>query len=241
MIHPVRELRSFLHASLIAPVPRDHRETDRAVRRRRVVAALTLACGATVLGWTLRIPPGDASFYLAGLLLAAIWITGSFASGPLHLGRAHTRTGRRLARPLVQSLALGGLIIAVFLGGAVVIAQIPPVLQLVNDVLDHARFASLPAVLAITIVNGIAEELYFRGALYAAVGRRLPVLITTLVYAAATAPSGNAMLVVAAVLLGALTGLQRRVTGGILGPTIIHLVWSIAMLLILPPLLEALS
>ncbi|MDE9366403.1 CPBP family intramembrane metalloprotease [Luteipulveratus sp. YIM 133132] len=240
MINPVTELRAFLTASLVSPVPRDHQESDRAFRRRRVVAAVTLVCGAVVLGWTLRITPGDDVFYVAGFLLAAIWVVGSFASGPLHLGRAHTRSGG-VARPLVQSLALAALIIGLFVVGAVVAAQIPPVLHQIDDVLDHARYGSLATIFAITVVNGIAEELYFRGALYAAIGRRYPVLISTAVYALATVGTANVMLVLAAVLLGALTGLQRRVTGGILGPTITHVAWSTAMLFILPPLLEVLS
>ena len=36
-------------------------------------------------------------------------------------------------------------------------------------------------------------------------------------------------------------GLQRRVTGGILGPTITHSVWSLGMLFLLPPALAACS
>ena len=59
MIHPVVELRAFISAAVVAPVPRDHREPDALVRRRRVVSALTLIVGAVVLAITLRIPPGD--------------------------------------------------------------------------------------------------------------------------------------------------------------------------------------
>ena len=46
------------------------------------------------------------------------------------------------------------------------------------------------------------------------------------------------MLAFAAVLLGVLTGAQRRVTGGVLAPIITHILWSSAMLLLLPPLLD---
>ena len=72
MIHPVVELRAFIAAAVVAPVPRDHREPDALVRRRRVVSALTLIVGAVVLAVTLRIPPGDESFYVGGLALAGV-------------------------------------------------------------------------------------------------------------------------------------------------------------------------
>ena len=107
-----------------------------------------------------------------------------------------------------------------------------------EHLLDHARLGSLALVAVITAVNGIAEELYFRGALYAAVGRRHAVAITTVVYALTTVGAGIPLLVLAAGLLGLLTGLQRRVTGGILGPVVTHLTWSLGMLFLLPVVLS---
>ena len=98
-------------------------------------------------------------------------------------------------------------------------ARIPVLREPVQELLDHARVGSLALVTVITIVNGIAEELYFRGALYAAVGRRHAVAITTVVYALVTATSGIPLLVLAAALVGLVVAFQRRVTGGILGPT----------------------
>ncbi len=83
--------------------------------------------------------------------------------------------------------------------------------------------------------------MFFRGALYSAIGERYPVLWTTGLYAATTAVTGNPMLVLAAIILGLLVGLQRRVTGGILGPMLTHVIWSLSMLFILPPLIGAVS
>jgi membrane protease YdiL (CAAX protease family) len=238
VIDPVAEVRSFVRAALVTPVPRDHTESDAAFRRRRVVAVVTLVVGSVVLTLALRIPPGDPLFYAATVGLAAIWTIGAFVSGPLHLGRARTRSGGD-ARPLVQSLALGAILLAVFLLGGFVIAHVPPLRDPVTHLLDHARLGSLTLVAAITAVNGIAEERYFRGALYSAVGRRHAVLVTTVVYALTTVGSGIPLLVLAAALLGVLTGLQRRVTGGILGPMVTHLTWSLGMLLLLPLVLSS--
>lgn len=236
-----RELRAFVAAALIEPVPRDRMESRAVILRRRIVCALTLLIGGVVLGWALRIPPGDNLFYPATLTLAVVWAIGGFASGTLHLGRAHTRSGRDDARPVVQSLALGGLLLALFLLGALVVAHIPLLRGPVDELLDHARVGSLPLVAAITAINGVAEEVFFRGGLYAAAGRRHGVLVTTTAYTIVTAASGIPLLVLAGLLLGLVTGLQRRVTGGILGPIITHLTWSMGMLFILPKLLETLG
>lgn len=238
---PVGELRAFVEAALVEPVPRERPESPSVVRRRRIVSAATLLVGGVVLGWALRIPAGDDLFYVGTLALAAVWAIGGFASGALHLGRAHTRSGRDDARPVIQSLALGGLLLALFLLGALVVAQIPLLRGPVDDLLDHARVGSLPLVAALTAINGAAEEVFFRGGLYAAAGRRNGVAVTTTAYTLVTAASGIPLLVLAGLLLGLVTGLQRRVTGGILGPIITHLTWSMGMLFILPKLLEVLS
>jgi membrane protease YdiL (CAAX protease family) len=238
VINPVTEVRAFVHAALVSPVPRDHTQTDAAFRRRRVVALVTLVAGAGLLTVALRIEAGDPLFYPATLGLAMVWVVGALASGPLHLGWAHTRAGGGLARPVVQSLGLGALLLALFLAGGLVVAQLPSLREPVQELLDHARLGSLALVAVITAVNGIAEELYFRGALYAAVGRRHAVLVTTVVYALTTVGAGIPLLVLAAAALGLLTTLQRRVTGGVLGPVITHLTWSLGMLFLLPGVLS---
>lgn len=239
MIQPVRELRDLAAAALVAPVPRDHHEPDALVRRRRVVAVVTLVVGSVVLGATLRIPPGEDLFYVGGLALAAVWITGGLAAGRLHVGWAHTR-GADLARPVVQPVAVALLVVGIFLAGAVLVGRVPWLAGRVDDVLDHARYGSPALIWVVTVVTGIGEELFFRGALFAAVGPRHPVAITAVVYALATAVTGNLMLAFAALLLGLLTGAQRRVTGGVLAPIITHVIWSSAMLVLLPPALDLL-
>lgn len=242
--HPTRsprELYRFLRAALVTPVPRDHTQSDREFRHRRVVAAITLTLGSVVLGLTFASEQGSTDFYVYTVLLAVIWAVGAFVSGPLHLGWAHTRTGERHARPVLQPFLLGVLAVAVFSAGAVVVSQVPVLAREVNEVLDYARFASLPIVAAVMVLNGVAEELFFRGAMFAAIGRRYPVIISTVVYTLATVATLNVMLVFAAAVLGAIVGLQRKVTGGVLGPTITHLTWSMSMLFILPPLLNALT
>lgn len=237
MIDPVAELKAFVTASLATPVPRDHREPARARRRRQAVAALTLAVGTVTLGLSLRITPGNREFYGATGLLAAVWTGGAFLSGRLHVGWAATRA-RGLARPIVQPVVLGLLLLGVFAAGGLLIAQVPVLRDPVIRLLDHAQRGWVPLVVLLTAANGIAEELFFRGALYAALTCRGPVLATAALYAAVTAVSGVPLLAFAALVLGLVTGLQRRVTGGVLAPIITHLIWSTGMLLILPFLLS---
>ena len=141
----------------------------------------------------------------------------------------------------MQSLALGAMLLALFLAGAVLVAQVPVLRDPVQELLDHAVYGSLAVVTGITVVNGIAEELYFRGALYAGVGRRHAVAVTTIVYTLVTATSGIPLLALAAALVGLVVAFQRRVTGGILGPVITHLTWAVGMLYLLPPVLDRLS
>jgi membrane protease YdiL (CAAX protease family) len=234
----VVELRRFITAALVEPVPRDHTQSDEAFRRRRIVAAATLVVGLVVNTWALRIEPGNDLFYPATLALAGVWGFGALLSGPLHLGWAHTRAGDRPSRAVAQSLVLGVMLLGLFLVGALVVARIPVLREPVNGLLDHARFGSLPVVAVITAINGVAEELFYRGSLFAAVGRKHAVLVTTVVYALVVSGSGIPLLVLAAALVGTVVGLQRRVTGGILGPIVTHLTWSLGMLFLLPHVLS---
>ena len=232
-MRPLTEMRRFVRAALVDPVDRDQQDSQHAVKRRRLAVVLTLLVGAIALGLALAIRPGDPLFYLATLGVAAVWTVGAFASGRLYLGRAHTRGGST-SSSVVQSLILGGALLVLFLAGAVAVARIPVLRGPVDALLDHARFGSLPVVALITALSGIAEELFFRGAAYAALPRRWNVLGSSLLYAFSTVLSGVPLLTFAAGCLGLLTASQRRVTGGVLGPIVTHLTWSLGMLLLLP-------
>ncbi|HBX80665.1 MAG TPA: CPBP family intramembrane metalloprotease [Propionibacteriaceae bacterium] len=231
--HALGEVRRFLAASLVRPVERTRPETRQARLRRRVVVGATVAVGAAALGLALTIRPGDPLFYAASAAVAALWAVGALASGRLYLGWGRTRSGGR-SRGVLQGFLLGLLLLAIFLGGALVVARIPPLRGPVEGLLDHARYGSIWIVAAITAVNGVAEELFFRGAVYAALDRRLNVLGSTVLYTASTLFTGVPLLTFAALCLGLLTAAQRRVTGGVLGPIASHLTWSLGMLFLLP-------
>lgn len=225
-------VRMLVRRTLWEQVPRDHRESDHELRRRQWVTGTVVVAGALVLAVSLRIEPGSGWFYPATLALAAVWTVGAFASGPLHLGRT-LRGSDPGPRPVVVPVAYAALLAAAFVVGALVVRQVPWLDDQVRHVLDHADQGSVPLLALITAVNGVAEELFFRGALYAATPR-YPVVVTTAAYVLAVLASGNVMLAFAAVLLGVLVGLERRATGGIQAPIITHVLWSVAMLFALP-------
>jgi membrane protease YdiL (CAAX protease family) len=228
------QLQAWVRRALWDVVPRDHRQDPRDLRRRQLVTLAFVVFGGVVLGVSLRIEPGSGWFYLATVALAAVWTVGAFASGPLHLGRIARRS--ELVRPVLTPIAVGLALAAVFVVGALLVRSITWLSGLedqVVKVIDYADQGSLPVLVVITAVNGVAEELFFRGAAYAAIPRH-PVLWTTVAYAIATAATGNVMLAFAAVLLGAVVGLERRASGGILGPILTHCAWSLTMLFVLP-------
>ncbi len=213
-------------------VDRDHRQSDAEFKRRRIVVVATLVVGATLLGLSFSTEPGEPAFYPLTIGLAATWALGSLISGPLHLG--HIEFRGVLRRPILSPIAVGLLLAGVFVVGALVFREVPFLTGLTEDVIGYARYGILPVVVIITIMNGVAEELFFRGALFAGIGTRHPVIISTLLYTVATIGSGNLVLVFAAALLGTVVGLERRASGGVLGPILTHITWSTAMLFLLP-------
>lgn len=215
--------------------PRDHHDPDHVFgRRRRVVAAFSVA-GAALLGKSLSTRPGSTDFYTLTLGVAGTWLAGGLASGPLHLGWIQTRDGV-LRRPVVTPIATGVGAFGFFYGCALVSTRIPVLNDAIARILQFADQGATPLVTLTTCANGVAEEVFFRGALYAAIGEGHPVAVSTGVYTMATLATRNPALVLAAGVMGTLFGLQRRASGGIQAPALTHLTWSILMLRYLPPL-----
>ncbi|MFL6159695.1 MAG: CPBP family intramembrane glutamic endopeptidase [Marmoricola sp.] len=211
------------------------RETDQVVRRRRKVVGATSLVGAGLLGASLATTPGSRRFYASTGAVAAVWTLGGVVSGPLHLGWVESRD-EQLRRPLLTPLAIGVGAFGLFYGAALVARRVPVLDDAISDVLVFADEGEDHWVLATTLANGVGEEVFFRGALYAALGPHHPVAASTAIYTLATTTTRNPALVLAAGVMGSLFGLQRRASGGLQAPTITHLTWSALMLRFLPPL-----
>jgi len=222
-------------AWLVDPVPRDHQETDAAFRRRRRVTAGVAVTGAGLLGVSLSQKPDSKEFYALTMAVAGTWVAGGVASGPLH--RGWMRSSREtLHRPVITPVVTGAGVFGLFYGAALVAKRIPVLNAAVTRVLRYAHQGNPALVTMTTLTNGVAEEVFFRGALYAAAGTDNPVLKSTAVYGLATTSTRNPALVLASVVMGLLFGWQRRITGGIQAPVLTHLTWSALMLRYLPPL-----
>lgn len=193
---------------------------------------MTFVVGCSLLGISLATRPGDAAFVPLLLAVAATWIVGGIASGPLPW-----RPRRPWVRSIGAAVAIGLAAGAVFVVGALVIREIGPLRDLAADALDHARRGNALLVAALTLLNGVGEEIFFRGAVFAA-ARRAPVVVTTAVYVVATMATGNPLLTFAAVLMGAVFAVTRQRTGEIVSPIVVHLTWSLAMVTALPAIIS---
>jgi hypothetical protein len=221
------------------------RSADSALRRRRGVTGVTAAAGMSLLGASLAAPPGSSRFYRQTLGVAGIWTGGALASGPVHLGTTTGTTTESAAtdsaatrprRPVLVPVLLGVGAFAVFYLGARVAKHIPLLNRAIASILGFAQHGSPGKILFTTLANGAAEEVFFRGAVYDAVGGRHPVAVSTALYSLSTVVTRNPSLVLASAIVGTLFGLQRQASGGVLAPMLTHVVWSALMLRFLPPL-----
>ncbi len=219
--------------------------TKQQPNRQQVVTVAFAVLGASLLGFLLRLEPGSVQFYALTVVIATVWAVGAFAAGPLRLGRVgHGLFLRQIfgdavwefaqgRRPVIIGVAGGVVLSMLFVVGGLVVREIGPLADAIVAVLQYAYQGNAWLLLLVTVLNGVAEEIFFRGAVYDAVPRH-KIAWSTALYVVATALTGNVMLAFAAILIGVVTGYQRKVTGGILAPILTHITWSVTMLYALP-------
>ena len=81
--------------------------------------------------------------------------------------------------PVVSGTVIGLLLGGVFMVGGLIARQIPVVAELITRVLAYTDQGSWRLTMAVALLAAIAEELFYRGALYTALGRHHPLLIST--------------------------------------------------------------
>lgn len=203
---------------------------------RPVVIATTLVIGTAVLGATLAVSSGSVAFYALGIVLAATWIVGAACAGPFRWSAQERGIDLRIDVGL--PIALGAAVFGGFVIAKLLADQIPFLADNVADVLARAHAGRSGVVLVVALFNGLAEEVFFRGVVQSAFAARFgpgrAVWWATLVYAAVTVATLNPALVVAALVLGAILALERRLVGGVLGPVLTHVIWSTLIILFLP-------
>lgn len=178
---------------------------------------------------------GSARFYLLTTSLAGTWAGGALGAGPIPWrGDGRGNGPLSAARALIiVPVVTGAATFTVFYGAARVARRHRTLRRAIASVLRYAEAGSTPLVVLIASGSGVAEELFFRGALWSGPH---PLRTTTLAYAASTAATGNSALVLAGLITSVIFGWQRDATGGVLAPAITHVTWSVLMLRYLPPL-----
>ncbi len=197
--------------------------------------AAAAVAGTGLLGASLSTEPDSTEFYALTFAVAGTWLVGGLAAGPAPLpsARHHPHSlGRLVGLPVVTGAAAFG----VFVGAALVARRIPVLNESLTSVLSYADRGSDPWVMATTLANGVAEEVFFRGAVFTALGSHHPVPASTAVYVATTSATRNPALMLAAGVMGTVFAAQRRATGGLLAPILTHVTWSALMLRYLPAL-----
>jgi Type II CAAX prenyl endopeptidase Rce1-like len=193
-----------------------------------VPAAVLATAAVYPAAFRLRLVP----FWPAMVALAALsWWA---AWHPFLPARLHP-TWRLAAMGAAAGLGL----YALSCGGAVMLRQ-TPLWAGVQEVSDLA--GSVPPALAVLLAAAVtapAEEVLWRGAVFARATRGLgpgwrPVAATTGLYAAVVALSGHPVLPLAALACGAVWARQRQVTGSLAPGVVSHAVWASLLLLYLP-------
>jgi membrane protease YdiL (CAAX protease family) len=178
---------------------------------------------------------GSARFYLLTASLAATWTGGALGAGPIPWRgdgwRNHPGSAARAL--IVVPIVTGAATFALFYSAARAARRHRTLRRAITSVLRYAEAGSTPLVVLIASGSGVAEELFFRGALWSGPH---PLRTTTLAYAASTAATGNPALVLAGLITSVVFGWQRDATGGVLAPAVTHVTWSVLMLRYLPPL-----
>lgn len=131
------------------------------------------------------------------------------------------------------ALAVGVFFAGVSLAGAVVLDDLE---IFASDVTGAAAQATAQPllVLAIALVTGACEELFFRLTLMKILPRRDALWASTLLYTLVTSATGNLALTLAALMLGAVSGFTYHRTRAWFAPIIIHGLWSITLIGIFP-------
>lgn len=190
----------------------EHLETTAVVRRRRRVVAASSVLGTGLLGLLLSTKPDSRAFYAMTSVVAATWTAGGVVSGPLHLGWIQSRD-QHLRRPVVTPGATGVGAFRFFYACALVAKLFPVLDRAIGNVLRFAEEGQGSLVVATTLATGLGEEIFFRGAMYAALDPPCRGRLNRGLRADHRVEAQPALMLAGGVM-GTLFGLQRRRCSG---------------------------
>jgi uncharacterized protein YbjT (DUF2867 family)/membrane protease YdiL (CAAX protease family) len=201
--------------------------------RRRLLAAAGLS-GAALLRMSLSAETDSRRFYALTAGLASTWT----ASALLTTAVPVRPRGRPPVRGVAEPVLTGAATFAFFYAAARIARRSPFLRDAIGSVLRYADEGTTPAVLFTAGVNAVAEEMFFRGAVWdaARAAGADPLASSTAACTALTATTGNPALAAGGAITGAVFGRERARSGGVAAPALAHLTWSVLMLTCLPPL-----
>jgi uncharacterized protein len=188
--------------------------------------------GTTLLRRSLSAKADSRRFYVLTAGLAGTWTAGALLTTAVPVWPTSRKP---LAVEVARPALTGTTTFALFYAAAAIARHHPFAHRAIASVLHYVDEGTTLAVLLAAGVNAVAEELFFRGALWESVGED-PIASTALAYSAFTAATGNPALAVGGAITGVVFGRERVRSGGVAAPAIAHLTWSALMLTCLPPL-----
>lgn len=200
---------------------------------------VALGLGALlVAGWPLALSTfgkEDVYAFMGPYAVLVIVVTLVLRGHEPHPARAR---GARL-RDVGIGLALGATMTLGTYGAYAGCERVMPGLSThVERLYASARTERVGIALAWTLVIVVAEELLWRGALLRTLERRFGRVVAVLVslgsYALAQSGSRSGVVVLAAVLCGAIWTATRVVTGSIVAPLVSHAIWTATVIHVLP-------
>ncbi|MFT4087746.1 MAG: hypothetical protein QM658_11475 [Gordonia sp. (in: high G+C Gram-positive bacteria)] len=145
--------------------------TSRVALAAPVRVVVVLSAGAVALARSVRVDSGSAAFYLWTGILTAVWLAGAFWIGGVRpAGTPAAPVRARVPVVWVAVLTAAATSIAFFAGGLVAV-QIPFLDSQVDGLVSRTGYAFASALVATAAMTGVAEEIWFCGALYSALFR----------------------------------------------------------------------
>ncbi|MGO2861686.1 MAG: CPBP family glutamic-type intramembrane protease [Brevibacterium sp.] len=207
---------------------------ERAKRSSVWVGVTTVTAAICLLAAGLS-APGSVQFFVASTATAIVYFLVFFIV-PTKPPVSEYGHYRDLGIGLLAGLALLG----VFIAGALLIYQLPALTHPVQGLLENARGGALLPSLLVTAVNGVAEELHFRRTIPSTITGSpwKKIVISLVTYMAVSSMLGVPLLVLAALVVGAVAHWLVHRGYGLLAPIVMHLTWSLGMALLLPVILQ---
>ena len=149
------------------------------------------------------------------------------------------KTGRELARDVGIGLAVGVVMTAgTYAAYAVVERVYPPLAGKVAGLYGDAHKEQLAFAVVATLAAIVAEEVLWRGPLFGMLKRRAGVAVAAALslgtYTLAQSGSGSSVVVLAALVCGAIWLGERIYTKSIVAPLVSHLMWTVVVIHVLP-------